>query len=69
MLSWKLDFLENQSVRDQYVSLRNQLMQSPYILNVSKHNQNVVGGLGNGWTTTENLKGEEISTSLYNMGC
>src|SRR5688500_7699085 len=42
-------------------------MQSPYILNVSKHSQNVVGGLGNGWTTTENLKGEEISTSLYNM--
>src|SRR6185436_5378273 len=55
-------------VRDQYVSLRNQLLQSPYILNVSKHNQNVVGGLGNGWTTTENLKGEEISSSLYNMG-
>src|SRR6185503_7487083 len=40
---------------------------SPYILNVSKHNQNVVGGLCNGWTTTENLKGEEISTSLYGM--
>jgi len=26
-----------------------------------------VGGLGNGWTTTVNLKGEEISTSLYGM--
>ncbi|HZI52796.1 MAG TPA: ABC transporter permease [Chitinophagaceae bacterium] len=61
-------FFGAQSVRDQYISLRNQLMQSPYVLNVSKHNQNVVGGLGNGWTTTENLKGEEISTSLYNMG-
>jgi hypothetical protein len=23
--------------------------------------------MGNGWTTTENLKGEEISTSLYQM--
>jgi len=61
-------FFGEQSVNDQYVSLRNQLMQSPYILNVSKHSQNVVGGLGNGWTTTENLKGEEMSTSLYNMG-
>ena len=61
-------FFGEQSVRDQYVSLRNQLLQSPYILNVSKHNQNVVGGLGNGWTTTENLKGEEISSSLYNIG-
>jgi putative ABC transport system permease protein len=54
-------------VIDQYPSLRNKLLASPYILNVSKHEQNVVGGLGNGWTTTENLKGEEISTSLYGM--
>ena len=64
----EVKFFGEQSVRDQYVSLRNQLLQSPYILNVSKHNQNVVGGLGNGWTTTENLKGEEISSSLYNIG-
>jgi putative ABC transport system permease protein len=63
----EVKFFGEQSVRDQYVSLRNQLMQSPYILNVSKHSQNVVGGLGNGWTTTENLEGEEISTSLYNI--
>ena len=60
-------FLGGQIMGDKYGSLRNQLLQSPYILNVSKHNQNVVGGLGNGWTTTENLKGEEISTSLYGM--
>ncbi|HTE09829.1 MAG TPA: FtsX-like permease family protein, partial [Chitinophagaceae bacterium] len=39
----------------------------PYILNVSKHGANIVGGMGNGWTTTENLKGDEISTSLYGM--
>ncbi|HEX6848459.1 MAG TPA: ABC transporter permease [Chitinophagaceae bacterium] len=64
----EVKFFGEESVRKQYVSLRNQLMQSPYILNVSKHNQNVVGGLGNGWTTTENLKGEEISSSLYNIG-
>ncbi len=61
-------FFGENTVVDQYPSLRNQLLQSPYILNVTKHSQNVVGGLGNGWTTTENLKGDEISTSLYNLG-
>ena len=60
-------FFGQDAVVDQYASLRNKLLQSPYILNVSKHEQNVVGGLGNGWTTTENLEGEEISTSLYGM--
>ncbi len=54
-------------VRNQYETLRNELMKSPYILNVTKHGGNVVGGLGNGWTKTENLKGEAISTSLYNL--
>jgi putative ABC transport system permease protein len=27
----------------------------------------VVGGIGNGWTVTENMKGDEISTSLYSL--
>lgn len=52
-------------IAQNYSALRNQLLQSPYIANVCRHNGNVVGGLGNGWTTTENLKSEEISTSLY----
>jgi putative ABC transport system permease protein len=63
----EVKFYGEESVLNQYASLRNELMSSPYILNVSKHGANVVGGLGNGWTTTENLKGEEISTSLYRM--
>jgi putative ABC transport system permease protein len=63
----EVKFFGEDAVIKQYASLRNKLLQSPYILNVSKHAQNVVGGLGNGWTTTENLKGEEISTSLYGM--
>ena len=63
----EVKFFGEDAVINQYASLRNKLLQSPYILNVSKHAQNVVGGLGNGWTTTENLKGEEISTSLYGM--
>jgi len=63
----EIPFFGADAVANQYSSLRNKLLQSPYILNVTKHEQNVVGGLGNGWTTTEDLKGEEISTSLYNM--
>lgn len=63
----EVPFYGEPAVSGQYASLRDKLLASPYILNVSKHNQNVVGGLGNGWTTTKNLKGEEISTSLYNM--
>jgi putative ABC transport system permease protein len=52
-------------VTKNYDALRNELLKNSHITHVSKHNGNVVGGLGNGWTTTENLKGEEISTSLY----
>jgi putative ABC transport system permease protein len=63
----QVGFNGDENVRQQYASIRNELLKSPYILNVSKHGQNVVGGLGNGWTTTVNLKGEEISTSLYGM--
>jgi putative ABC transport system permease protein len=63
----EVKFFGEDVVVNQYASLRNKLLQSPYILNVTKHTQNLVGGLGNGWTTTENLKGEEISTSLYGM--
>jgi putative ABC transport system permease protein len=63
----EVKFFGEKNVVDQYSSLRNQLLESPYILNITKHSQNVVGGLGNGWTTTENLKGDEISTSLYQM--
>jgi len=48
-----------------YETFRNELLKSPSIANVAKHDGNIVGGLGNGWTTTENLQGEEISSSLY----
>jgi putative ABC transport system permease protein len=63
----EVPFYGEKVVIDHYSAIRNELMKSPYIKNVTKHNQNVVGGLGNGWTTTENLKGEEISTSLYQL--
>lgn len=48
-----------------YGALRNELLQEPSIKNVSMHTRNVVGGVGNGWTTTEDLNGQEISTSAY----
>jgi len=54
-------------IAKKYPALRTELLKNPHMLNVSLHSGNVVGGLGNGWTTTENLKGEEISTSLYGM--
>jgi len=63
----EINFYGEDAVIKHYSSIRNQLLSSPYILNASKHGGNVVGGLGNGWTTTENLKGDEISTSLYAM--
>ena len=63
----EVNFNGDAGVIKHYATVRSELLKSPYILNVSKHSQNVVGGLGNGWTTTENLKGEEISTSLYGL--
>ncbi len=63
----QINFNGDKNVIGSYAALKNELLKSPYILNVTKHNQNIVGGLGNGWTTTENLKGDEISTSLYGL--
>ncbi|MGC4035889.1 MAG: ABC transporter permease [Chitinophagaceae bacterium] len=63
----EVNYYGEESVRKNYSTIRNQLLTSPYILNTCKHDGNVVGGIGNGWTTTENLKGDEISTSLYAM--
>jgi len=63
----EVNFYGEDAVIKHYSAIRNELLSSPYILNTSKHGGNVVGGLGNGWTTTENLKGDEISTSLYAM--
>ena len=63
----EVNFNGDQNVIQHYASVRNELLKSPYILNVTKHNANIVGGLGNGWTTTQNSKGEEVSTSIYRL--
>jgi putative ABC transport system permease protein len=63
----EVNFYGDPIVGDHFLTIRNELLKSPYIQSVSKHQVNIVGGMGNGWTTTENLKGEEISTSIYRM--
>lgn len=63
----EVNFNGDENVIQRYTSVRNELLKSPYVLNVTKHNANIVGGLGNGWTTTKTLKGEEVSTSIYRL--
>ena len=63
----EVNFNGDANVVQRYNSIKNELVKLPYILNVSRHDQNIVGGLGNGWTTTTNLKGEEVSTSIYRL--
>jgi putative ABC transport system permease protein len=63
----EINFNGDQNAQEKYASVKNELLKNAAIINVSKHEQNIVGGLGNGWTTTETLKGEEISTSIYRM--
>lgn len=63
----EVNFNRDQNVIQHYASLRNEFLKSPYILNITKHNANIVGGLANGWTTTCNLTGDEVSTSIYGL--
>jgi putative ABC transport system permease protein len=63
----ELNLNNDANVVQHYLSIRSELMKDPLILNVSKHEANVVGGLGNGWTKTVNLRGEEVSTSIYRL--
>lgn len=63
-----VDYNGEQSVAKKYEAIRNELMAMPYVLDVTRHSANVVGGLGNGWITAENSKGAEVTTSIYRMG-
>ena len=63
----EVNFQGAQAVREKVAALRNELLEHPAIKTFSRHGGNVVGGLGNGWTTTEDLDGNEISTSAYNL--
>jgi putative ABC transport system permease protein len=63
----EVDYNGDRGIIEKYASIRNELLREPAVLNVSRHDANVVGGLGNGWTTTRNSKGEEVSTSIYRL--
>ena len=63
----EVNFNSDANVVQHYKTIRDELLKQPYILNVSSHDANVVGGLGNGWTTTVNAKGETVSTSIYRL--
>jgi putative ABC transport system permease protein len=54
-------------VQKKYQVIRNELLSAPHVLAVTRHSANVVGGLGNGWITTENMEGKEVTTSIYRM--
>lgn len=62
-----INFHGDENVSDNYAALRNELLADPYIRNVTRHNSNVIGHLGNGWTITQDANGKDISTSLYAM--
>lgn len=62
-----VNFNGDGDVQKKYQTIRNGLLSAPYVLSVTQHNANVVGGLGNGWTTTENMQGKEVTTSIYRM--
>jgi putative ABC transport system permease protein len=63
----EVDYNGDHGIMEKYASIRNELLREPAVLNVSRHDANVVGGLGNGWTTTMNSRGEEVSTSIYRL--
>ena len=62
-----VNFNGDENVIGKYDAIRNELLSAPYVLGVTRHNGNVVGGLGNGWITTLNNEGKEVVTSIYRM--
>lgn len=63
----EVDYFGAAEVNKRFSALRDELLQSPAIQQVAYHGANVVGGMGNGWTTTEDNAGRETSSSLYQM--
>jgi len=62
-----VDFNGEGDVQKNYQSIRNELLSVPHVTQVTRHSANVVGGLGNGWITTQNMEGKEVTTSIYRM--
>ena len=60
-----INFGGDPAVRKNYGAMRDLLLSVPYVDATSLHSGSVVGGLGNGWITTEDSEGKEIVTSIY----
>ena len=63
----EVNYFGSDSVANTFPTIRNELMKYPFISNVSRHSGNLTDGLGNGWITTLNLKGEEVTSSIYRL--
>ncbi|HMJ71101.1 MAG TPA: ABC transporter permease [Cyclobacteriaceae bacterium] len=63
-----VDFDGDQSVQKNYQAIRNELLGVAHITSVTRHSGTTVGGLGNGWITTRNNEGKEVTTSIYRLG-
>jgi putative ABC transport system permease protein len=62
-----VNFDGDEQVRQNYKTIKNELLTAPYVLSVSRHSGNTVGGLGNGWIFTRNNEGKEVTTSIYRL--
>jgi len=51
-----VDFHGEADVQKKYQAIRNELLSASHVMQVARHSANVVGGLGNGWITTEICK-------------
>ncbi len=63
----EVNFFGAPEIARQTGALRNELLSNHAVSHVAFHRSSLVGGLGNGWTTTVDLTGKEISSSLYRM--
>ncbi|HTE33637.1 MAG TPA: ABC transporter permease [Chryseolinea sp.] len=62
-----VNFNGEEDVVKKYTAIQQQLLSVPYITSVSRHSSPLVGGFGNGWITTEDLNGKEVTTSIYRL--
>jgi putative ABC transport system permease protein len=60
-----VNFNDDQAVQKNYDVISDHLLSMPYIERTTLHYGSVVGGLGNGWITTQDNQGKEIVTSIY----
>ena len=63
----EIRYYNNQAANGSFARLRDQLLQSPHVINVSRHSQSLVGGLANSPMFIESKDGSEASTSAYRL--